>query len=173
MTTPHCDRHASSSPLENFVVPLRTYYDGQFGGSCFTNADLSAVTVFRQDPVLSVDSILQRDAMQDALRQQEKSAVLYARRRVQDLDEDMTVAVETWEAAHKFVLNIEELVKKRQLKVCVCVCACVCLCVCVCVCVCVRACVCVYMCLPNHYFAPGYFLSCLSLSLVRTCKHTL
>jgi len=75
--------------------------------------------------------------------------VYYAKQRVQNLDEEMRVAVESWEAEQEFLLNIEEQVEKRQLKVCarVCVRVCVwCVCVCVSVCVCVRVCMCTCAC---------------------------
>ena len=46
-------------------------------------------------------------------------AVLDERRCVQDLDEKVRVAEKTWQAAQEFVLNVEEIVKMRKLKVCV------------------------------------------------------
>jgi len=77
--------------------------------------------------------------------QQEKSTVLYAKQRVQDLDEEMKVAAETWKADKEIVLKIEEQVEKRQLKVCT------------------------FVCLCMHV---GVW-TCLSLSLSRTCMRPL
>ena len=93
--------------------------------------------------------------------QQEKSTVLQVSQRVQDLDEEMRVAVETWEAAQEFVLNVEEQVEMRQLKVCMIVCVCVYVreCAYVRVCVCVTLCVHVWVCLPAPSFNQGSFLS--------------
>jgi len=48
---------------------------------------------------------------------QDQTNVLHARQSMQNLDEEMKVAVETWEAAQEFVLKLEEQVKMRQLKV--------------------------------------------------------
>ena len=82
--------------------------------------------------------------------QQEKSTVLHVSQRAKDLDEEMRVAVETWEAAQEFVLNVEEQVEMRQLKVCMIVCVCVYVreCAYVRACVCVTLCVHVWVCLP-------------------------
>jgi len=66
-----------------------------------------------------VNSTYSRPTTTDLSAADSVFAVLDERRCVQDLDEEVRVAEKTWQAAQEFVLNVEENVKMRKLKVCV------------------------------------------------------
>jgi len=125
--------------------------------SSYTRQTLESAWVEEHEVLGTIDGASVTDVSGNAMAsttnlnaqgQQEKSTVHHAQQRVQNLEKETRVAVETWEAAQEFVLNMKEQVEKRQLKVCararvrVCAwCVRVCMCVCVCACVCARLCV--------------------------------
>ena len=64
---PHRGKYAGIAPLRKLMEPLHTCYHGNFGGRCFSSAQLDAMDVCRRVEVQPGDNIEPRDAFRVAL----------------------------------------------------------------------------------------------------------